>query len=116
MTSILGKEDNMEKEKILENSRLENKGKDFYALEIEANACKIASIVMIVLAFIYFSYEIFTGKGSNPAFYSLITVFNCVLFGYKAIKLKERRKLSIFASVIWGLLTIMLVLQYFGVL
>ena len=53
----------MEKEKILENSRLENKGKDFYALEIEANACKIASIVMIVLAFIYFSYEIFTGKG-----------------------------------------------------
>ena len=106
----------MEKDKILENSRLENKGKDFYALEVEANACKIASVIMLILAFIYYSYEIISGKGSNPAFYSLITVFNSVMFGYKAIKLKERRKLSIITSIIWGLLTVMLVLQYFGVL
>ena len=32
----------------------------------------------------YFSYEIFTGKGSNPALYSIITIYNAVIFGYKA--------------------------------
>lgn len=106
----------MEKEKILESSRLENKGKDMYALEVEAKACKIASITMLLMAFVYYSYELFTGKGSNPAFYSLITVFNCVLYGYKAIKIEKNRKLSIFTSVVWGLLTIMLVLAYFGII
>ncbi|MBP5280667.1 MAG: hypothetical protein J6Z03_09295 [Erysipelotrichaceae bacterium] len=106
----------MEKDKILENSRLENKGRDFYAMEVEADACKIASLVMVVLAFIYYSYEIFTGKGSNPAFYSLIAVFNAVMFGYKAIKIKERRALSAVTSGVWALLTVLLVLSYFGVL
>lgn len=106
----------MEKEKILESSRLENKGKDMYALEVEAKACRIASVAMLLLAFIYFSYEIFTGKGTNPAFYSMITVFNAVMFGYKAVKIEERRKLSIFTSAVWSLLTIMLVLSYFEVL
>ena len=71
----------MEKDKVLENSRLENKGKDIYAIQVEANACKIASLVMVLLAFVYYSYELFTGKGSNPAFYSLVTVFNAVMFG-----------------------------------
>ena len=106
----------MEKEKILENSRLENKGKDMYAIQVEANACKIAALAMVILAFVYYTFEITTGKGINPAFYSLITLLNCVMFGYKAIKLEERRKLSIFTSVIWGLLTLMLILSYFGVL
>ena len=77
----------MEKDKVLENSRLENKGKDIYAIQVEANACKIASLVMVLLAFVYYSYELFTGKGSNPAFYSLVTVFNAVMFGYRAIKI-----------------------------
>ncbi|MCR5228748.1 MAG: hypothetical protein K6D03_01320, partial [Solobacterium sp.] len=71
---------------------------------------------MLLLAFIYFSYEIFTGKGTNPAFYSMITVFNAVMFGYKAVKIEERRKLSIFTSAVWSLLTILLVLSYFEVL
>ena len=106
----------MEKEKILESSRNENKGKDMYALKVEADACKIAAVSMLLMAFVYYTYDIITGKGSNPAFYSLISVFNCVLYGYKAIKIEERRKLSIFISIIWGILTIMLFLSYFGVL
>ena len=106
----------MEKDKILENSRLENKGKDFYALQVEANACKIASIVMVLLAFVYYSYEMFTGKGSNPAFYSLVTIFNAVMFGYRAVKIEEKRGLSIFACVVWGILTVMLMLDYFGII
>ncbi len=106
----------MDKERILESSRLENKGKDMYALKVEADACKVASIVMVLMAFAYFTYEIVTGRGSNPAFYSLITVFNCVMFGYKAMKVEEKRKLSAFAGAVWGLLTLLLVLTYFGIL
>lgn len=109
-------EENMEKEKILENSRLENKGKDIYALEVESTGVKIASVTMLIMALVYYTYEIMTGKGSNPAFYSLITVYNTVLYGYKAWKIEEKRKLSIFTAVVWGILTVMLVLSYFGVL
>ena len=105
----------MEKDKVLENSRLENKGKDIYAIQVEANACKIASLVMVLLAFVYYSYELFTGKGSNPAFYSLVTVFNAVMFDYRAIKIEEKRGWSIFACIVWTILTVMLILTYFGV-
>lgn len=106
----------MDKEKILENSRRENKGKDMYALEVENQASKIAVVVMLVMALVYYCYEIFTGKGSNPAFYSLISVFNCVLYGYKAAKMEQNRKLSIFTCLVWGILTLLLVLSYFGVI
>ena len=92
------------------------KEKDTYEIEVEAKGANYAGITMLLLAFVYYSFEIFSGRGSNPAFYSIITVYNVVLFGYKAIKLKKHRKLNIFTSVVWGLLTLMLVLDYFRVI
>ena len=68
---------------------------------------------MIILAAIYFAYEIFTGKGTNYALYSLLAIYNAILYGYQAIKSKEKRGLHIFTSVIWGVLTILLVVSYF---
>ena len=106
----------MNKEEILEISKKENKNKDLYAIEVEAKACKVASVSMVLLAFIYFTYEIISGKGSNPAFYSLITIFNAILYGYKAIKIEKNRKLNMFTFIIWSLLTIMLILTYFKVI
>lgn len=106
----------MKKEEILEKSRKDNKKKDVYAIQVEAKGANIAGITMLLLAFIYYSYEIFTGKGSNPALYSIITIYNAVLYGYKAIKIKEKRSLWIATSVIWGLLTLILVLSYFKVI
>ena len=106
----------MKKEEILEASKKENKKKDMYAIQVEAKAANIACVSMLILAFIYFTYEIAIGKGTNPAFYSLITIYNAILFGFKAIKIKENKKLNIFTSVIWGLLTIMLILSYFEVI
>ena len=106
----------MKKEEILEKSRKDNKKKDVYAIQVEAKGANIAGITMLLLAFIYYSYEIFTGKGSNPALYSIITIYNAVLYGYKAIKIKEKRGLWIATSVIWGLLTLILVLSYFKVI
>lgn len=106
----------MKKEEILEASKKENKNKDIYALQVETKGANYAGITMLILAFVYYCYEIFTGKGSNPALYSVITVYNAILYGYKAIKIKDKRGLSITTSVVWGLLTIMLVLSYFKVI
>ena len=87
-----------------------------YEIEVESKGAIFASVAMLLLALIYFSYEIFTGKGSNPALYSIITIYNAVIFGYKAIKVEKNRKINITTSVIWGLLTLMLILSYFKVL
>ena len=106
----------MKKEEILEKSKKDNKKKDIYALEVESKGANYAGITMLILAFIYYTYEIMQGKGSNPALYSIITIYNAVLYGYKAIKIKEKRGLWIFTSVVWGLLTIMLTLSYFKVI
>lgn len=106
----------MKKEEILEKSKKENKNKDMYAIEVEAKGANYAGIAMLLLAFVYFIYEIFTGKGSNPAFYSIITIYNAILYGYKAIKIGTHRKLNAFTSFVWGLLTLMLILSYFKVI
>lgn len=106
----------MKKEEILEKSRKENKQKDLAELQVELKANQLAAGVMLILAFIFFSFEIFTGKGINPAFYSLITIFNTTTFGYRAIKLEKYKKLNTFTSIIWGLLTIILILSYFNII
>ena len=106
----------MKKEEILEASKKENKKKDVYELQVESKGANIAAVCMLILAAIYYSYEIITGKGSNPALYSFIAIYNVILFGYKAIKLEKSRKLNIFTSVVWAILTLMLVLEYFKVI
>ena len=93
----------------------ENK-KDIYELQVEAKGANYAGITMLLLAFVYYSFEIFSGRGSNPALYSIITIYNVIVFGYKAIKIKKYRKLNLFTSIVWGLLTIMLILNYFRVI
>ena len=106
----------MKKEEILEISKKENKNKDMYAIEVDAKGANFAGITMLILVAVYYTYEIISGKGSNPALYSIITIYNTVLYGYKAIKVKDKRALNIFTSVIWGLLTVILILSYFKVL
>lgn len=106
----------MKKDEILEMSRKENKKKDMYEIEVELKGATYAGISMLILALIYFTYEIAIGKGSNPAFYSIITIYNTVLYGYKAFKIKNKRNLSTLTSVIWGILTAMLILGYFKII
>ena len=106
----------MEKEEILEASKKENKKKDMYEIQVESKGATYAGLAMLILALIFYTYEIISGKGSNPAFYSIITIYNAVLFGYKAIKIDKRRGLYIFTAVVWSILTIMLVLDYFKVI
>ena len=91
----------------------ETKEKKQELIEIDRKGANIAAICMLVLALIYYTYEIFSGKGSNPALYSIITIYNTVLFGYKAVKTEDNRKINIITSAIWGLLTILLIYFYF---
>lgn len=102
----------MKKEEILEMSRKENKSKDMVTNEVELKANTFASVGMLLLALIYFMIEIAKGNGINPAIYSMITLFNTILNGYMGIKIKEKRGLRITTSVIWGLLTAMLIFDY----
>ena len=85
-------------------------------LEVENTGVKLAAISMLFLALIYFMVEIARGNGTNTAIYSMISVFNTVLFGYRALKMEKCRKLNAVTSIIWGLLTIMLILDYFKVI
>ncbi len=106
----------MKKEEILEASKRENKRKDIYELEVERKGAVAAAISMVILAGIYYCYEIISAKGSNPALYSLITIYCAIVYGFKAVKVEKNRKLNIFISIIWGLLTITLILNYFKVI
>ena len=106
----------MKKEEILEMSRKENKNKDVYEIEVENKGCKIAALSMLILISIYYCYEIISGQGQNYTLYSLISIYCTILYGYKAIKLEKRRKLHILCSVLWGFVTIMLILEYFKVI
>lgn len=106
----------MKKEEILEMSRKQNKSKDMHEIEIETKGCKIAAIAMLLLATIYYCYEIFTLRAENIALYSLITIYCVVIYGYKGIKIKKNRMLNISCSIIWAILTIILVLEYFKVI
>ena len=103
----------MKKEEILMKAKEENKNKDYASIAVSNKGAYLAGLVMIILCAVYFSYEILTGKGTNYALYSLLAIYNTVLYGYQAIKSKEKRGLHVFIAVIWGLLTISLVVAYF---
>ena len=103
----------MKKEEILEKAKVENKNKDYASIAVSNKGAYLAGLVMILLCAVYFSYEILTGKGTNYALYSLLAIYNTVLYGYQAIKCKEKRGIHTFTAVIWGVLTILLVISYF---
>ena len=103
----------MKKEEILKKAKEENKNKDYASIAVSNRGAYIAGLSMVILAAIYFTYEILAGKGTNYALYSLLAIYNTVLYGYQAIKSKEKRGLHIFTSVIWGVLTILLIVSYF---
>ena len=103
----------MKKEEILQKAKEENKNKDYASIAVSNKGAYLAGLVMILLCAVYFSYEILTGKGTNYALYSLLAIYNTVLYGYQAIKSKEKRGIHTFTAVIWGALTILLVISYF---
>ncbi len=103
----------MRKEEILEKSRKDNKNKDEYEIEMDKRATRIGGLFALILTTVYYCYEIFTGKGTNPALYSIITSFCAGSYIYVGIRVARNRKINLFAGIIWLILTISLVISYF---
>ena len=106
----------MKKEEILEANKKENAKKDVYEIEVDNKACKYAAMGMFILAGVLLIYEMAIDKGVNPAFYSFLSLFNAVAYGYKASKLEKNRKANIVVAVLWGIVTVVLLLCYFKVI
>lgn len=102
----------MKKEEILEASKKENKNKDYYEIQEAAKGANLAGVTIFLL----FIYDGAKGNEINPAIYSIITTYNFMIFGYKALKIEKHRKLNVLTSIIWGVLTITLILKYFKVI
>lgn len=100
----------MEKEKILEASRRDNKNKDYAEFENENKAVKFSAIGIVILSSIYFAMEIFIKGKTNYGWYSIIALYNSIFYGYKAIK--DKKKLHIFNGVVWGIVSIILIIIY----
>ena len=100
----------MEKEKILEASRKDNKNKDYAEMENENRAVKYAAIGIVLLSTIYFIMEIAIKGKTNYGWYSIIAIYNAIFYGYKAIK--DKKKLHIVNGMIWAILAIGLITMY----
>ena len=97
----------MKKEEILKISREENKNKDFAEIEIENKAVKFGVLGILILTTIYFCLEIFIKDNTNYGWYSLISLYCAIIYGYKGIKTKNIFRIII--SLIWTITSIMFI-------
>ena len=104
----------MKKEEILKKAQAENKNRDYASIEVSNKAATFAGITMIILAAIYFSYEILMGKGTNYALYSLLAIYNTVLYP-KGDTTNWYKPQMIEGTTVNGQQNVRLAVIYFGV-
>lgn len=83
----------MNKEEILARSRAENKNKDLYGIDISKLAGSITTVVMMVIAGIFFVVQIITGGGLNFGMWALVFSADMIDHWVKYIKLRLRGEL-----------------------
>lgn len=100
----------MDKEKILEMSRRENKNTDLVRKETEVRAADIAGGAAILLCIIFRAVE--QAFFDRPCFgyYCIFTSYLAASFIYRAVKLKER-KYKVFA-VVWSFAALLSLAMY----
>ena len=91
----------MEKEKVLEMSRKENKDKDLYVLEINKKASDTALGVIIIFYTLLFVLNFIAGNGYSLLLYTPVVIFNAVLYTFKYKKTEENKKTNKFAMICW---------------
>ncbi len=94
----------MNKEEILEKSRAENKGKDYFELEVEKNSKVVALLTADFLLLIIFFLKIFSGNGLDHCIWAVVSSICAGEYIYKAVKLKDKK--NILAAVMWTLTTL----------
>ena len=100
----------MKKEDILEASRKENNKKDLALIETEHKGTIIAAISILILSTVYFCLEIFVKGETNYGWYSIIALYCAIVYGYRGIK--AHKKLSIFTSIIWLIVSFIMIYSY----
>ena len=78
--------------------------------EVEKTGAVIAAVSMVIVSFIYFTLCIVLQGKTNYGWYSMISLYCTVVFGYKAIKL--HKKIDIATSIIWLLMFIITAVGY----
>ena len=103
----------MKKEDILKANKKDNKLRDEYEITMDIKAYRLGGLIALLLTTFYYIYEIISGRGSNPALYSIITIFCGSIFLYKGIKVERHRNINLLAGVIWLIVAILLIISYF---
>ena len=91
----------MEKEKILEMSRKENKDQDLYALQIAKLGESISLIAIVIFCTLLFVLNIFAGNGFKMELYAPVAIFNAVQYTIKYKMSDENKKTNRFAMICW---------------
>ena len=94
----------MTKEEILAKAQKENKGKDIERLEADSKGGAMATIVSAIYAGIMFFAEMILTNTYNFSLWGVVTMMNAVINIYMFIKL--RKKVHLFAAIVWSLWTI----------
>lgn len=94
----------MEKEKILEMSRQENKDKDIAALEAGTKACKHAIVSGAIFAAILGVWQAIANGEKNLSLLALMMFFNMVV--QFSIYFRLKNKMNLFAALCWTFATI----------
>ncbi len=79
----------MNKEEILEKSRLENQNQDPYELQISEKSATAGALTGILICTVLFVSEIFICGNPNFSLWSIIAGFNAGVGIYKGIKLRK---------------------------
>ena len=94
----------MNKEEILEKSRIENKNLDLFEREVSQKAGNLAAIIAAILATVFYVIQVFVGLGQNYGLYAV--VFSIPATGYlvKAIRMKNKK--DIVAAAVFIIVTL----------
>ena len=93
----------MNKEEILEKSRLENKDLDLYEQEVIGKATNISVVAAAGLCFIFFFVQIMLGQGQDYGLWAILCIIEATIFIYKAIKLKRTHEIIV--AIMYSILT-----------
>ncbi len=100
----------MDKNEILEKSRLENKNQDLYEKEVMKKASNIATIIVAILCAIFTVIEILRDNKTFLAFEAILFSLMATQFIYKAVKF--RRKHEIVVASLYGVAAVMFIAAY----
>lgn len=95
----------MNRDEVLERSRMENKNQDIYEKEVIKEGGNYGSIVAAILATVFFVIQIFLGGGTNYGLYAI--VFSIPMTGFITKYKRLRRKHELFIAIFYIIVVVL---------